>query len=221
MSPNGGEAKQLTHFTEFDVLWPSAGRDAIVFENGGAIWRFDPETQQATQVPIRVSGDFAQTVPQWKNVAAQVESFDVDAAGDMVLFGARGDLFRYDIPRKEARNLSLTPSARELAVTLSPDAKTVAYLSDTTGEYEIWLRPVAGGEARQLTRDGGIWRFPLNFAPDGKHIAYADKLQRLRVVDVDSGNTVDIEPASATTSPSTPGRPTDNGWPTRWKTTTA
>ena len=193
MSPNGGEAKQLTHFTDFDVLWPSAGKDAIVFENGGAIWRFDPKTQAATQVPIRVSGDFAQTVPQWKNVAAQVESFDVDAAGKTILFGARGELFRYDIPRKEARNLSLTPSAREIAVTLSPDAKTVAYLSDATGEYEIWLRPVAGGEARQLTRDGGIWRFPLDFAPDGKHIAYADKQQRLRVVDVSSGKTTDVD----------------------------
>ena len=193
MSPNGGAAKQLTHFTDFDVLWPSAGKDAIVFENGGAIWRFDPKTGQATQVSIRVSGDFAQTVPQWKNVAAQVESFDVDAAGKTILFGARGELFRYDIPRKEARNISLTPSAREIGVTLSPDAKTGAYLSDTTGEYEIWLRPVAGGEARQLTRDGGIWRFPPQFAPDGKHIAYADKQQRLRVVDVASGNTVDVD----------------------------
>ncbi|MFZ2235147.1 MAG: hypothetical protein WAV67_02100, partial [Dokdonella sp.] len=193
MSPNGGEAKQLTHFTDFDVLWPSAGKDVIVFENGGTIWRFDPKTQQAAQVSIRVSGDFAQTVPQWKNVAAQVESFDVDAAGKTILFGARGDLFRYDIPRKEARNLSLTPSAREIGVTLSPDAKTVAYLSDASGEYEIWIRPVAGGEAQQLTRDGGIWRFPLNFAPDGKHIAYADKLHRLRVVNVASGNTSDID----------------------------
>ncbi|MEO7917404.1 MAG: PDZ domain-containing protein, partial [Dokdonella sp.] len=193
MSPNGGEAKQLTHFTDFDVLWPSAGKNAIVFENGGAIWRFDPATEQATQVPIRVSGDYAQTVPQWKNVVEQVESFDVDAAGKTILFGARGDIFRYDIPRKESRNLSLTPSERELGVILSPDAKMVAYLSDATGEYEIWLRPVAGGEARRVTRDGGIWRFPPQFAPDGKHIAYADKQQRLRVVDVASGITTDVD----------------------------
>src|SRR5690606_3626113 len=68
VSPEGGEARQLTWFTDFDVLWPSAGKDAIVFENGGAIWRFDPASAQATRVPIRVSGDSPQRLPTWKEV---------------------------------------------------------------------------------------------------------------------------------------------------------
>ena len=53
MSPEGGDARQLTHFSEFDVLWPSAGKDAIVFENGGAIWRFDPVDRPATALRRR------------------------------------------------------------------------------------------------------------------------------------------------------------------------
>jgi tricorn protease len=193
MSPEGGEPRQLTHFTDFDVLWPSAGKDAIVFENGGAIWRFDPKSEQATQVPIRVTGDFPQTVPTWKNVAGQVESYDLTADAKTIVFGARGEIFRLSGKDKDIQNLSRTPDARELGVTLSPDGKTVAYLSDASGEYEIYTQAVAGGAPKRITRDGGIWRFPPLYSPDGKHIAYADKQQRLRIVDAASGNTRDVD----------------------------
>ncbi len=193
MSPDGGEARQITQFTDFDVLWPSAGRDAIVFENGGAIWRFDPQTAQATQVPIRVTGDFPQTVPTWKNVAAQVESVDLSADAKTIVFGARGEVFRLAGKDKDITNLSHTPDAREIGVTLSPDGSTLAYLSDASGEYEVYTRPLAGGAEKRITRDGGIWRFPPAWSPDGRHIAYADKQQRLRIVDVASGNTRDVD----------------------------
>ena len=189
----GGEARQLTHFTEFDVLWPSAGKDAIVFENGGAIWRFDPRSAEAVEVPIRVTGDFPQTVPGWKNVAGQIESLDIDAAADTLVVAARGELFRLHRDGSELRNLSHSADAREIGVTLSADAKTMAYLSDASGEYEIYLRQLDGGDARRLTRDGDVWRFAPVFSPDGRHLAYADKRQRLRVVDVDSASTRDVD----------------------------
>ncbi len=193
MSPDGGDARQVTHFTDFDVLWPSAGKDAIVFENGGVIWRFDPATAEAKQIPIRVTGDFVQTVPAWKNVAGQIESIDLSADAKTILFGARGEVFRLSGKDKDIQNISRTPDAREIGVTLSADGKQVAYLSDASGEYEIYTQPVAGGEPKRISRDGGIWRGPPTWSPDGRHIAYADKQQRLRVVDVASGTTRDVD----------------------------
>ncbi len=193
MPASGGEARQMTTFKDFDVLWPSAGKDAIVFENGGAIWHFDPQTAQTVEVPIRVTGDFPQTLPTWKNVAGQVESFDLNDDASTIVFAARGELFRLTGDEPDIRNISHTPDARELGVTLSPEGDRAAYLSDASGEYEIYLQNLDGGAPKRLTRDGGIWRFAPVWSPDGRHIAYADKQQRLRIVDVASGSTKDVD----------------------------
>jgi tricorn protease len=63
----------------------------------------------------------------------------------------------------------------------------LAYLSDASGEYEVWVRPVGGGDARRVTEDGEIWRFAPVWSPDSSMLVFGDKNQRLSVVDVDSG----------------------------------
>ncbi|MBK6377890.1 MAG: PD40 domain-containing protein [Xanthomonadales bacterium] len=193
MPATGGEARQVTTFKDFDVLWPSAGKDAIVFENGGAIWRFDAHSGETREVPIRVTGDFPQTLPSWKNVAGQVESFDLSEDASTIVFAARGELFRLTGDAPDVRNISHTPDARELGVSLSPDARRAAFLSDASGEYEIYLQDLDAGAARRLTHDGGIWRFAPIWSPDGRHLAYADKQQRLRIVNVDSAATTEVD----------------------------
>lgn len=196
ISPQGGEPRQLTKFEDFDVLWPSAGRDAIVFEQGGWIWRFDPATAQAKKLDIQVTGDQPQALPAWKKVAGQVESFDLSPHGERAVFGARGEIFSVPAKNGEVRNLSRTPTAREISVSWSPDGKSIAYLSDASGEYEIYIRAQDGsGEPRRLTRDGAIWRFAPVWSPDSRKLAFADKRQRLFVIDVDSGSQREVDTA--------------------------
>ena len=52
---------------------------------------------------------------------------------------------------------------------------------------------MAVGAARRVTTDGGVWRFPPVWSPDSKKLAFGDKSQRLRYVDVQSGKTVDVD----------------------------
>ena len=66
----------------------------------------------------------------------------------------------------EIRNISRTPAERELGASFSPDGTQVVYLSDASGEYEIYVRASDGsGEPRRITRDGDIWRFPPAWSP--------------------------------------------------------
>jgi tricorn protease len=53
------ETKQLTTFKDFDIKFPSIGKDSIVFEEAGYIWRYDLASGQAAPIPIEVKEDFA------------------------------------------------------------------------------------------------------------------------------------------------------------------
>ena len=187
IAPGGGEATKLTSYTDFDVMWPSAGPDSLVFEKGDSIWRMTPGSAPE-EVPIRIAGDLPQTLP--RHVAANkfVESFGLSPGGERAVFGARGEIYTVPAKHGEPRNVSMTPDAREHSVSWSPDGKWIAYLSDASGEYEIYLRAQDGkSEPRRLTTDGDIWRFAPVWSPDSAKLAFGDKKQRLRIVDVASG----------------------------------
>ena len=48
------KTNQLTNLTDFDIKFPSLGKEAIVFEYGGFIYRFDLQTEQAKKVTIKI-----------------------------------------------------------------------------------------------------------------------------------------------------------------------
>src|SRR5437763_1823795 len=58
VDPTTNETRQLTHFTDFDIKFPSIGKQSIVFEQAGYIWRYDLTTGQATPVSIEIKEDF-------------------------------------------------------------------------------------------------------------------------------------------------------------------
>lgn len=196
-TPNGGDAVRVTSFTDYDVLWPSAGRDAIVFEQAGRLWLHTPADGATQAVSITVNGDRPHLLPAIKNVAAQMEGFDLAPNAERALVSARGELFTVPAKNGEIRNITGTPGARELAASFTPDGKNVVYLSDASGEYELYSRASDGsGEPKRITRDGDIWRFPPLVSPDGKRVVYGDQNNRLRLVDIDSGRTTDIDRAT-------------------------
>lgn len=186
--------RALTTFTDFDVLWPSGGPDAVVFEQGGWIWRYDAGAASAVHVPIRVVDDAPAALPHFVKVADNIESFGIAPDGARAVFGARGEVYTVPAKEGEARNVSRSPAAREQSVSWSPDGDWLAWLSDASGENEIWVRAQDGsGEPRQVTHGGTTWKYPPVWSPDGKKLAFADKDVKLQVVDVASGAVTTVD----------------------------
>ena len=193
-----GATEQVTHHDEFDVLWPSRGQGGIVYENGGWIWHLDPSTGQSRRLSIRVPGDRPHTTPRWVDASGSIESAAMAPSARRVAFGARGELFTVPAEHGNIRNFSSTPDVREMGVSWSPDGASVAYTSDATGSYELYVRPADGsGEPRRLTRGADAWITRTAWSPDARWIAFADNANRLRTVEVASGRTVEVDQTTA------------------------
>jgi tricorn protease len=192
---------QLTHYKEYDIKWPSAGAGAIVYENGGLLYAYDLKTNEARNIPVTVASDEVAARSEFKNLGGAVGWFDISPAGARGLVEARGEVLTLPAEHGSPRNISSTSGAHELNPVWSPDGRWIAYFSDRTGEYELYIQPQMGGEAVQVTRNGGETRYLYNpaWSPDSKKIAYSDKKLRLWVVDIDTKQPVRLDSAEYST----------------------
>jgi tricorn protease len=181
--------KQHTFFEEFDCKFPSLGDAAIVFENGGYIYRFDLKTEKTDKVPVEFNDDFPVARGGLRSVANQVVAYEISPDGKRALFSARGDLFTVPATSGPTRNLTRSPGVHDRNPKWSPDGKTIAFISDATGEDEIHIIPQDGSSpSRAITRGGDTYKFELHWSPDGSKILWNDKKGRLQYVDVKTGD---------------------------------
>ena len=180
---------KVTNFTTYDIKFPSLGPDAIVFENGGFIYTYDLATGTSTKVSVTIADDAVVGRDEWINANDFIEpgDFDLGPDGNRLVITARGDTWTVPAQEGITRNISKTSGAHERGAVWSPDGKNIAYISDATGEDEIYIRKQDGSEAAvQLTSNGDTYKYFLVWSPDSKKIAWSDKKLRLQYVDVSS-----------------------------------
>ena len=185
--------KQLTTFKDFDIKFPTIGKDSIVFEEAGYIWRYDLATGKAAQVPITIKEDFASGRAAFMDASKHVESVNLAPDGQRAIVVARGDLFSVPMKDGTSRAITKTSNAHERDAFWSPDGKWIAYNSDETGENELYVRPQDGkGQPQQITKSADTYYYQPIWSPDSKKLLWSDRLQRLRYVDVSSKTVTEV-----------------------------
>ena len=94
-------------------------------------------------------------------------------------------LFRLSAPKEASplAEVTITPLTNDPGYegepTFSPDGETIAYVSDRTGNFEIFLKQVSGGPDVNITNNPADDVQPA-FSPDGKQIAFVSTRESAR-----------------------------------------
>ena len=180
---------EVLHSDGFDFKTASAGPDAIVIEQFGAIKLYDLNTHQAKNVSIHVSGDLDAVRPHFAKIEAKViQNFGISPTGARAVFEAWGEIFTVPTDKGDIRNLTRSPAVADRDPAWSPDGKSIAYFSDESGEYELCIRGQNGlGEVRHINLGTQpSFFYTPTWSPDSKRIAYSDKRLNLWYVELDN-----------------------------------
>ncbi len=186
--------KQVLENKGLDLKSVSAGPDALVYEQFGGIYLFDPQSGKSSRVNIQIAGDLPATRPHWEKVGDKIQNAEISPTGARAVFEARGEILTAPAEKGDIRNLTRTTAVAERDPSWSPDGKWIAYFSDESGEYALHLADQSGLEEVKKINLGtpGSFFYSPTWSPDSKKIAYEDKRLNLWYVDIEKGIPVKV-----------------------------
>lgn len=194
-----GSRRQITHFTDFDVKWPSMGpgpngQGEIVFVKRTRLYLIDLKTEVTHAVAITIPEDRRSLGLHTVNASLAIAGWSPSPDGTKAVVEARGTLWivsngatspPFQLPHEQG-SAQRYPS-------WSPDGRSIAYFSDESGEYQLYSTASDGsGTPRRLSRLGAGFRFSPVWSPNSQHIAFTDGVGGLYLCSIATGETKKI-----------------------------
>ncbi|MDE3189177.1 MAG: PD40 domain-containing protein [Acidobacteriota bacterium] len=190
------QVSQVAPNSSYDLKTMQAGPGGLVYEQFGSIHLVDTATSADHTVSIQIHGELSNLVPHLAGVKPdEIQNAALSPTGARAVFEAHGEIFTVPAEKGDTRNLTNTSGAAERDPSWSPDGKTIAYFSDASGEYQLFLHDQTGFKTPTVIDLGPSpsYFYSPAWSPDSKHIAYSDKHLHLWVVDVPTGKPVLVD----------------------------
>jgi tricorn protease len=194
VDPADGQIEQLTSHTAYDVRRPSIGGNKIIYELGGTLRVLDLEDGQTHQVDVQILSDAPELRPYFKNVKGDLTEIGSSPDGKTALLVARGEIFTVALNDSTTINHTRSSGVHERGAVWSPDGRKIAYFSDESGEYEIYVANMDGDrKAVRMTTHKDGYRHTLRWSPDSKKLAYTDQTLTLYILDTETKKTTRVD----------------------------
>lgn len=183
---------KVTNFTDYDIKFPSAHGNTIVFEQGGVIYKLDAKTKVPEKLTISLKSDNIYSRPVFKNGEDYISKISVGNGGNSLAVTARGEVFNVPVNKGAVKCLTRTPGANERNAKYSTNGKMVVYISDRTGETELYMQDMESNATKQLTKNSDTYIRDFVWSPDSKKVIYTDRKNRMNIIDIESGKVANI-----------------------------
>jgi tricorn protease len=193
-STTSKEIKQLTTFKDFPVINMSGTTNTLIFEQAGYLHTYNLSDGSSKKLTIGIAADLLELRARYVKGASYIRSADISPSGSRAVFDFRGDIITVPAEKGDARNITATTGAHEKYPTWSPDGKSIAYFSDESGEYQLYIKSQDGKTAaKAYPLTGAGFYATLRWSPDGKKISFSDNSRALFLFDIASGTTKKID----------------------------
>ncbi len=186
------QTTRKTFYKEWDVEFPSLGPEQIVYGCEGCLWVYTILSGITEKIPIDIPSDRWLTRETYINPLEYTQNITLSQTGEIAVAQARGDI--YLLKEDETLNITQTSHTREIVPTLSPDSLWIAFFSDKTGEYELYItKPEEKKSWIQMTDGLKTTPYHLLWSPDSKKLLFGDKNYRLYWLDIEKKNLTEID----------------------------
>lgn len=190
MNPALSRAEAVTHYSDYDVLYPASDGRRIVFQHGTGLALYDPAAKTARALSFALNSERIHTRPRLVPARDSLDSAHLGPTGKRVLVGARGQILSLPAEEGAVRHLVTGSKHRARKPAWSPDGARVAFLWDKSGEEQVWVTPADGsGTPKMLTRDRKGPLDDIRWSPDGKWLTTSDRESRILLVNAENGET--------------------------------
>ena len=187
---------QKTFNKLYDARRISCGSGKIIYELGGALQIFDPVQNKTITPAISIRSDAPEKRPYIKNVKGFISEIDCSPSGKRVLITARGELFSVPAKNGPTRNISSDSGANDKDGVWSPDGKQIAFISDRSGEHELYIIDSKGAkDAVRITENVDGYRQNLSWSPNGKMILFADQTLSFYIAELSTKKITKVDKA--------------------------
>ena len=182
-----GEISAVTSYIDKDVTRPSLGPSDIVFELDGGLARLDLGSSEVLLVDVRLSTDLYSLSETYIDVSDKITNADISLNGSAMVFEARGNTISLD-PKTGVFKAELSGSlVASRYPTLSSDGRIIAYTSDETGEYQLYIKNLNTGNVQVFPQPSAGFLFKPHWSPNNQHIIYMNSRQEILLVDINTG----------------------------------